>query len=173
MGIIFFILFWALSPTSPGYGSREDLQLLFALQTLLSHKFDSSTSLAFKEDWQAWFSNTFVEPFPTGLIYQVADDRYAQSAVANVTPPGMLYNSHIMFLGDIRLERRRRVALKECPYTIDENAQQGLLPHIDLRLQNACVCRCEEEERRRMTRRRRKGLVSRVCLVAWLLGWCA
>ena len=95
-------------------------------------------------EWLAWFESTLVEPFPTGLIKEVDASIYLGSPIENITAPGMLYDSNIMFLGDVRVTRRRSMPQAACPYfedfaTSEWRAVAGsVLPLVDIQLQNGC-----------------------------------
>lgn len=93
-------------------------------------------------EWLAWFESTLVEPFPTGLIKEVDSSVYLGSPVENITAPGMLYDSNIMFLGDVRVTRRRSMPQQACPYFEDlatsewSTVSETILPLVDIQLQN-------------------------------------
>ena len=54
VGFIFWIAFWLLSPTSPGYGSGNDRRLLFAMQSTLAEAFAADTLAFGVRDALAW-----------------------------------------------------------------------------------------------------------------------
>jgi len=98
--------------------------------------------MSVQPDWMEWFDQNLVKPYPTGLITELTPDDVADTAVSNLTAPGLLYDSHIMFLGDIRVTRRRSVAMDACPYIYDSSFLEtavSFLPLVDIELQNEYV----------------------------------
>lgn len=153
VNILFYLIIWLLTSASPGYGSATDRRLVFAMQNTLADAFNDD-KLNFQSHWLDWFHQVFVQPFPIGLINEIDKSQFADTLVASMTPPGMLYDSQIMFLGDVRMSRRRTVALDRCPY-IDPYSSASdapeLVPRVDIELQNhwyppVCFRACDDPE---------------------------